>query len=418
MTAIMLPLLIGMTGFGVDVSMWVMNKRDLQSAADAAAIAAAWEVANNYDDADLDEIDFEEDIEQEYTNYPEYAAYKEAMKNGFDPSTGNLNIEFVENENGFDQITVTVSQEENLYFSRAVFRGDVYTNAAAATVVIVPTGNYCFLALDPTADGAVTAVGNVDLVAEMCGIAVNSNSDSALDVSGNVDIDIADLHIVGDMDITGSVDLEYDTLETNSSTIPDPYKKLGVPDYAGCDYNNKRVNGNASLSPGVYCGGLNIRGNGTVEMDPGVYIMDCGDFQVSGNGDIIGENVSIILTCADDVNDTGSMDISGNKDITLTAPEAGEDMEGVVIYKDRDSPETPQCNKVVGGSAVILDGAVYVPSDCFRIGGNAGAVSPGSDPCTRLIAKRIELHGNPYIGNECDGSAAKDIGEISIKLVL
>ena len=42
MTALMLPLIVGMTGFGVDVSMWMMNKRDLQSAADAAAIAAAW----------------------------------------------------------------------------------------------------------------------------------------------------------------------------------------------------------------------------------------------------------------------------------------------------------------------------------------------------------------------------------------
>jgi Flp pilus assembly protein TadG len=45
LTALMLPIIIGMTGLGVDVSMWVMQKQHLQTAADAAATAGSWEIA-------------------------------------------------------------------------------------------------------------------------------------------------------------------------------------------------------------------------------------------------------------------------------------------------------------------------------------------------------------------------------------
>lgn len=252
LTALMLPLIVGMTGVGVDVSMWMSNKRDLQSVADAAAIAAAWEVANNYDNVDLADIDITQDLDYHitqdlddvnYDSYPEYAAYKEAMNNGFDPSKGTLNIEFGQDDDGLDKISVSVTQEESLYFSAALFHQDVYTGAAAATVVIVPTGDYCMLALDSVVDGAITQSGNVSVIAEQCGIAVNSSSSSALDLKGNVTIDIKDLHIVGDYDASGSVNLDYDTLETNASAIPDPYKDLELPDYdpSECDYNNYHI---------------------------------------------------------------------------------------------------------------------------------------------------------------------------------
>lgn len=428
LTALTLPLVIGMTGFGADVSMWMMNKRDLQSAADSAAIAAAWEVANRYDEADLGDIVIEQDIDPDYNSYPEYAAYKEAMKNGFDPATGNLSIEFGEDAEGREQISVSVSQEEDLYFSFAILQQDVYTSAAAATVVIVPTGDFCMLALDGSADGAITAVGSVEVVAEACGMAMNSNSDSALDLSGFVTVDISDLHIAGDMEVSGTVDLNYETLETNASQVPDPYADLDIPDdydAVGCDENNYRINSDETIDPGVYCGGIRITSGPTVTMNPGVYYMECGDFTANG-GNIVGENVTIVLTCRDDINDTGNLDLGGNSLTNLSAPaeddpdlQAGEEIfEGVAFYKDRNAPSGSQCNTINGTSGVTIDGAIYAPSDCFTIGGNADAASPGNDPCTRLIARTIKLHGTPHLGNDCDGSAAKDIGEVSIKLVL
>jgi len=43
MLALLLPIMVGFVGLGVEVGMWFQLKRDVQTAADAAAIAGAYE---------------------------------------------------------------------------------------------------------------------------------------------------------------------------------------------------------------------------------------------------------------------------------------------------------------------------------------------------------------------------------------
>lgn len=404
LTAVLLPIMLGATGLGIDVSVWMKNKRDLQAAADAAVIAAAWDIANG--------------ANQETA---EASGTKEAVNNGFENSGSNtLTFSFSESEEGNDVIGASLSVQDITYFSKILFKGDIFTAAAAASAVIVPQGDYCMLSLNGTADGAITAVGNVEINSVGCGIAVNSNSDSALDLSGSVDIEIKDLNIVGDYETTGSVDLEAETINTNATRVPDPYEDLAVPEYSGCDYNgNTRINGDGELDPGVYCGNISIRGNGTVIMNPGVYIIDGGDFTVSGGGEIIAEGVSIILTSSDEDGDNvGLLNISGNKEMTISAPEPGDDMEGVAFYQDRIASESNQCNSLTGTSVLDVMGAIYFPSQCLDIGGNADAVGSSDSPCSRVIADTIRLHGTPNIGNNCTGLGVEDIGTISVRLIL
>jgi hypothetical protein len=414
LTAVMLPLILGMAGVGFDVSVWMMHRRDLQSAADAAAVAAAYELAGEHGIYLPENFDPDD---EENTSYPEYAAIKEAEINGFNPERGELEVEISLNDDGLTMVTASIEQQDHVYFSSLLFREDVYTSAAAASVVLEPVGDFCLLALDPSADGAVTAVGAVEIEAEGCGIAVNSNSDEAFDLTGNVSISISDLNIAGGMDVGANVDLEYDSAATNSSRIPDPYQNLEVPDYDGCDYTDFSVTGDAVLEPGVYCGGISISGNGDIEFEPGVYIIDGGDFRVTGNGTMTGEEVSFILTDSNE-SDYGQLNISGGKEIAFTAPEEGDEMAGVVFYQDRNAPDSGQCNSLTGTSAIELQGAAYFPSQCFTIGGNNDSSSSQSDPCTRIIAKTIKLHGNPAMGNNCEGTAAADIGRVRVRLVL
>ncbi|MBI2978324.1 MAG: hypothetical protein HYY38_05770 [Rhodospirillales bacterium] len=47
MFALMLPILIGFIGLGVEVGLWYKERRDLQAAADAAALAGAYELAED-----------------------------------------------------------------------------------------------------------------------------------------------------------------------------------------------------------------------------------------------------------------------------------------------------------------------------------------------------------------------------------
>lgn len=405
LTAVMLPLLLGATGVGVDVSMWLKNRRDMQSAADAAAIAGAWEIA----------YDFSE-------SFAEDAALKEALKNGYTDTVGNdLAVAFGTTDDGNPKVTVTLTRKDTKYFSQVVYKGDVSATVSAAAAVLTPNSDFCLLSLDPTADGALTAVGAVDLDSSLCGIAVNSNSDTAVDLSGNVDIniDLSDLSIVGGLEISGSVDLTTGNTITNAPKATDPYEDLEPPeevDDTDCDHNNFSIGGTGTISPGVYCGGIRITGNGTITFNPGLYYLYAGDLDISGNGNIIANNVSIILTGSEE-DGYGNLDVSGGKDMLFTAPADGSPMEGVAFFQDRNAPDDGSCNSLLGNSALDVFGATYFPSRCLEIGGNAGDSASSANPCSRIIAKRIRLHGTPNIGNACGGLPVDDIGYLSVVLV-
>lgn len=402
-TAVALPFLVGMTGVGVDISMWMMERRDLQTAADAAVIAAAWEVANDQDDNTYD------------------SALREATFNGFDISQdGELDLSINNDGENNTVITATLRQKTDVWFSHVITGdSDIYLASAAASAIIEPTGDFCILSLDREADGALTATGSVLVESEGCGMAVNSNSDSALDLSGFVDITIGDVTIVGDYEETGNVQFDYESLEVDAGRTPDPYSDLEAPQDQPCDYNSKQnVNGTGTLQPGVYCGGIDIKGNGNVTLDPGVYIIDGGNFSVSGGGTITGTDVVIILTSSSGTN-YGNFDITGGKVLTLDAPETGEEggeYNGVVMYRDRNAPGGT--SMVTGTSALNIQGVVYNPSGHLDFGGNNNTSSSSTDPCTKVIGKTIKLHGNPAFGNNCQGTNVRDIGEYSVRLVL
>lgn len=106
MAALLIPVILGMAGLGVDASNWMMTQRNLQNAADAAAISAAWEIANGYD-----------------FNY-ETAALNEAQNNGYDPDEEGSSLEVVHivDEDGSEQVTANLSMKGELWLSSLLFQ--------------------------------------------------------------------------------------------------------------------------------------------------------------------------------------------------------------------------------------------------------------------------------------------------------
>lgn len=80
--AIAAPVIMGMTALGADGSYYVMQKANLQTAADAAAYAGAWEVSQGSED----NMDF--------------MGQKEAERNGFNPDDGTITLEQVTQADG------------------------------------------------------------------------------------------------------------------------------------------------------------------------------------------------------------------------------------------------------------------------------------------------------------------------------
>ncbi|MGB0720735.1 MAG: pilus assembly protein TadG-related protein, partial [Bdellovibrionales bacterium] len=316
--AITFPVILGFVGLGTDASLWMAEKRDLQLAADAAVLAAGWELAQDSEDTMA------------------FAAAKEADHNGYNSAvSGDPVVQIISSENGTTVLGVQLTQDAQIFFSQIVFKDSVQVSAYAEAEISDLSGNFCMLALEDEDAGAFTTAGNATINAPTCGIAVNSTDDEALSLSGNVDIIINNVRISGDYDTNGNVDFEYQSMQTGQSALDDPYADLEVPEFEGCDENNLRVNSGATLSPGVYCGGIDISGDDDVTFEPGVYILDGGDFKVTGSGELYGEGVTFILT--GDGHDYAQLDISGSREVTFSAPESGEEWSGVTFFQDRNA---------------------------------------------------------------------------------
>lgn len=392
LAAFIIPVVVGGGGLGVDFSAWMSQKRNLQTAVDAAALAGAWEIGReNYDLIDI-------------------AALNAAIANGYDPENGgDLDISYDEED---ETISVDLSQKANLYLSSIIFSDPITTSVAAGAAVIGYTDGFCILSLNPISSGTLTTSGSVEIDMPDCGIAVNSQDDEAFKLNGNVTVNVDNVNIVGSYDVSGgSADFTYNDLKTGAPPITDPYADIEMPEPGVCDYNNYRPRGaSITLTPGTYCGGIRITGNNDVYFEPGVYVIDGGTLDISGNGSVIGEEVGFFLTGSG--SNYANIDITGGKDIFFSAPLEGDDMEGIVFYQDAEAPSNG-VNKIVGNADMTLDGVAYFPSQEINIGGTSSAES---DVCTKIVGNYVIIHGTPYIGNDCSDSAADPIGNPIIKL--
>ncbi len=392
--ALLLPVVIGVAGIGTDVSYWMMARQDLQTAVDAAAMAGAWEAARGAESGIINEN-----------------AEKEAVKNNYIPSmNGNIAVDYNEDE---DVVNVTLEQDSFSFLTKVISTDPVHIVVTAQASIFPGTDDFCILSLENTELGSLTTSGSVDLSMPDCGIAVNSSNDSAFRVNGNVTIDVETISIVGGLAVSGgSGSVTYDTLSENSAPIPDPYASYVPTSGTGCNYNNTNISGGGTkhLYPGVYCGGLQIRGNNDVIMHPGVYTFNGDEVDIAGGGTLTGDGVSWVLTGSG--SDYATVSITGNRVITLSAPDEGEDNEGMLMWQDPNAPENDE-NRILGTANIILDGVMYFPAQELNIGGNSSSVS---DVCTKIIARTVILHGNPFLGNDCSDKPMLPITAPRVKL--
>lgn len=386
--------------------MWLKERRDLQTAADAAAMAAAFEIANGNEAGSYD------------------AAERQAQLNGYDPN-GPLSVLDIDYDPATGDVVATIQEASTVFLAGMFVDDPVVGTDATARLTASEDDEFCILGLDQVSDDTVATNGNVTIDSPACGIAVNSEDLEALTFGGNSTINIGSLHVVGDYDVNGgSVDLTYDSLKTNAMPVSDPYADLELPSYMPCseaDQSSKTtVTGTDTISPGVYCGGLDLKGNGTVTFEPGTYIIDGGDFSIAGNGYMVAEGVTIIMTNSggSSYGDYGRFVTTGGKEITWSAPtDELDDYAGVAFYQDRNTPESTQRNFFAGNATLEVNGAIYTPSTETHWGGTADATG-AEDGCIKLIGRIVSLTGTPGLQNNCEGMMTEPItASVSVSLV-
>jgi filamentous hemagglutinin family protein len=102
------------------------------------------------------------------------------------------------------------------------------------------------------------------------------------------------------------------------------------------------INNTRTLSPGVYCNGIDIQSQAVVTLQPGTYIINRGDFNVAGGATVTcscpspTDGVTIILTSSTNASQIGQVRINGGANINLRAPSA----VGATYRGSRRAPAT------------------------------------------------------------------------------
>jgi Flp pilus assembly protein TadG len=395
--------MFGLLGLVVDVGWMEFIKKQAQTAADAAAMAALLQFQSTTFSSDLTcgtngvVCQAPTSCSPAPSNYLNSGCLY-AQLNGFS-SAGN---QFVTIQAGVGVpptaagvqssaywVTVRVNQAVPQLFS-AVLGNSSGLVSARATAALSPARD-CIYVMDPSGSGALSMGGTSDLTTS-CGVYVNSNSPTALSGNGTPTLTASEIDIVGNYLYTGT--LNPNPPSTSVAPMNDPFASLPAPTVpAGCDYNNYQANGNRTLSPGVYCGGIDIR-NSTTTMNPGTYIIKGGGLTTQSTNSILTGNGVTIYNTYDATHPYGALNINANSTVTLAAPTTGT-YAGVLIMEDRSIGAGTYTDNFGGGSQQSYTGIIYAPKSNMNYFGNAS-----SSAYTILVSYRLQMVGTSRINND------------------
>src|SRR5881275_1707103 len=151
-----LPLVLGSAGLASDTIEWALWKRQLQRAADSAAIAGVY--------AHVQSAGVTDAVTRDLT-YNSHVGITTTVATTNPPSIGGYTADN-------NAVRVALSVQKKLSFS-GMFMSAIPTISAVGTATIVPSGKYCVISLENTATTGITATGNAD-VDLGCGMITNS----------------------------------------------------------------------------------------------------------------------------------------------------------------------------------------------------------------------------------------------------
>jgi hypothetical protein len=424
-----------------DAGMMLVERRDEQNAADAAALAGARHIltdetaaraaardialANGYDDAASDEA--------VYVYIPPIHGQYKALP-------------------GFIEVQIEATRP-------SIFGGIVGKAAWPVGAYAVATNGqnltfpFSMMALDPTAckaihvsgDGRVEAYGNIQSNSDGSdcdGVSFSRSGGSTIDVYATD----ATCRAVGEVQDQGSGYINCTTAE-NSFALPDPLRDKpepakpalaapmvpvghtqNIPDYCpGATPSSKApseasprlcdVGGNGAayrglswiLYPGLYPGGIEVNNDATAYLMPGIYWIGGGGVDVGGGGSIF--SIAIETDAAPNVadatwgggvliynsklpNSAGGPFILNSNAATMKlkmfdAPTGDPDeiYDQMVIFQDRTLTTSVTLNGSSSGTEVT--GIIYVPNGQVKLNGNGGTLITD-----QIIAGTYDINGN------------------------
>lgn len=283
--------------------------------------------------------------------------------------------------------TFRVMQKVPQLFSAIL--GNPYGFVAARSTAALTGATDCIYALNPSASGAVSVGGTASLTSS-CGLYVDSNDPCALSTNGGGSLSATEYDVVGNACTHSPLS---PTPNTGVSPASDPLAYLAVPATPRyhCDYKNYSAPNwsNPTLTPGTYCGGINIKNN-NYTLTAGTYILVGGGLTTQdANSNISGSGVTFYNTfgATDQGNQAYSpISIAATSTVSLTAPNTGT-YAGILFFEDRSAPAAS--DTYGGGSTAVYQGVIYAKNAAVTMYGNSSV----NTAYTLLVANTISMVG-------------------------
>lgn len=362
-----LAVIVGILALGMDGGRLMDERRRAQATADAAALAAAADLYENY----------WRERGKDPSGTAAAAAVKLAAANGYanDGITSFVTVNIPPKSGAFAGKATFVEVEVEYRLSRsfaAVFTGGDLTIKARAVAVGRPA-KIGLLLLRPNGADAFL---NQSLAFAVLGnpIVVNANDPAAFNHNSIGPVVASRYDVTGNYVNSGG-GLILGRMRTGVPPTADPLRKLPEPNPAAYPIKSAKplvVNAliPTVLTPGVYQGGIQITGASIVTMQPGVYVMDGGGFKIDGLATLAGVDVMIFNT--DGTFPAGAVDINTLGKVVLTAPVTGS-YQGIGIFQKRSLNQTLS---LTGYGSAGIAGMVYAAGAPVNL---TGALAIGLD---------------------------------------
>jgi len=389
--ALMIPVIMGAAGLGVDYMRAASAQTRMQAIADAAAISSARELQMAKSDPDK--------IAAIATSYVVSQLPDVTVQTRVDAEA--LTVQ------------VTLEKELSLTVAAAVWRGDIHLRAAA-TAKMTSGLPLCLVGLDTATAGTIKLEDNALLTAPACLVYSDSKSPQGLMSLSDAVLRAGFICSAGGK--VKTKDTNYSPApQTDCPVIPDPLAARQPPAIGACSFTNQVVDGGvATLQPGVYCGGLQITNGAKVTFAPGIFVIKDGSLLVNRDAEITGSNVALFMSGA------GSNLIFEEKTtVNLTAPKDGP-LTGILIFDDPSGAAAPMDKKnyksyakqgksprehlILSNNARTLLGTIYMPQGRLII--DADKPIADRSAYTVLVVQQLDLYSGPNLILNTDYSAS------------
>jgi hypothetical protein len=361
---VLLPIL----ALGIDAGNLYYAQRQLQTFADAAAMAASLEIpacvalgtpkcpamvtAANY--AFTTENRAPAGATLTISNGPSALAS--------DPNFGNTKY-----------VEAIVTMSAPTYFAK-VFGNNTVTLSARAEAGYSVAGGGNGLGMN-TNNLTLNGGGSItETTGSTCGI--NDNAGSGLSTNAGVTVSVNSFTYHGSSynKNCGSCTTYNPLPTTNAPVVSDPYASLTAPSQPNTSTTNvSTISGNTELKPGYYSNTINFNsGTYTVTLDPGLYYFGSG-FNINSNVTITGTGVTLFFGSGANVNinSAATWNLTAPTSAITTSGDACASCSNMLIWDPSGSLNLD------ASSSSSFGGVVYLPQGTLTLNGGSSAVAYG-----------------------------------------